>query len=471
MKHVHAGLTAAIVLALAGAAVAAGPPAVGDTAPEIKLTTADGTEVLLSSFRGRKNVLVMFLRRGGNYFLKRGKLDIVARPVKRLYYDRDRLARSETEAIIVYPGAYQGPTPTDKAVATTGHDPDGKVYAAYGLNMTGPGKGQWGAFFIDKKGIVQLRYQPLGWQVKKATGREHVDMLDIYADIEKKLGLWRIPAGAKVAKFQQGVTPAGWKGFVGLQIWPRYTKPESLAGKQTAFVRSWTGGEFIILRFDDIVGSAAGRVPAGAKVHKACLRMSTINHASTQKVLLHRMTTPWTVDARFQRSAVADGKDVPWKAPGLGQGGANFDAKPVGADAQVLINYGDVEWDITAAVQDWVNGKPNHGLAVLAEKGIKTPDHGCLAMGPFFRAAQRPMLIVYYAPAGKAAPTPPRVEPAKPSAYSADEARADALLKTAESYRKLRLRTKPREVYQEVIRKYPNTAAAKTAAARLAEMR
>ena len=331
------------------------------------------------------------------------------------------------------------------------HDPQGKAYAALGL-----AKGARAAVFIDKKGVVRLRWPPFDWRKRKATGADGPDLLDIYADIEKHLGLSKVPAGAKVATFQQGVSPKGYAGCTGLQIWPRYKKKESLASKQTAFVRGWTGGEFIIIQFQDITGAAAGRIPPGSKVHKAYLRLTTINHASTQRVTVHRMRTPWDVNATYHRSAVKDGKDVPWTAPNLGEAGANFRAEPVvKGDYQIPINYGDVQWDITPAVQQWVDGKANYGLAVLAEKGHKTPDHACFAMGPFGgnRASNRPRLIVHYGAAKKT-----------PAEDPAAAAKASALLKTALMHRKLRQRDKAKRMLREIVAEYPNTAAAKEAA-------
>lgn len=456
MKSRFAAL--AVTVCLTAAACPAGPVGIGAKAPEIKLKTAGGDEVSLSGFAGKKNVLLMFLKSGGSYVGKPGsKLPYVARPVKRLHYERARLAGYEAEAIVIHPGPVASGVGTDAAIATTLHDPTGQAYAAYGL-AGGSGKGSWAAFFIDKKGVIRLRYLAFDWQTRKKTGLEHADLLDIYADVEKHLGLWTIPKDARVARFQQGVSPAGYSGCTGLQIWPRYKKSESLAKKQTAFVRSWTGGEFIIIQFQDIVGTGGGRIPARASIRKAYLRLTTINHASTQKVTVHRMTTPWDVNARFQRSAVKDGKDIPWKQPGLGKAGANFEAKPVTEPSQVPINYGDVEWDITPAVQEWVNGKANHGLAVLAEKGTKTPDHACFAMGPFFRAGQRPQLIVYYTSGKRSAPSDPSAE-----------AKADALLKSAKAFRKMGVRTKARQMLQQIVDEYPNTAAAREAARLIAE--
>ena len=382
MRRTVSCLIALLVL-LFGAVDAAQPPAVGAKAPDIRLKTGDGTELVLSSYLGKKHVLLTFLAGGGYYN---------SRIAARLHCERDRLAGYDAEAVVVYPGS--GKADRFYGVkygksALTLHDLDGRAYAAYGLAMRGEGKGTWATFFIDKQGVVRLRYL-MG--PRRKNQRRQADLLDIYEDIERTLGVWTVPKRARKITFRQGVSPPGYGGCTALQIWPRYKKKETLAGKKTAFVRSGTGGEFIVIQFQDLVGD--GRVPRGATVHRAFLRLTTINHASTQKTRLHQMTTPWDIHATFFRAGVKDGRDVPWRPPGLGQAGANFDKAPATADHQVPLT-GDVQWDVTDAVRGWLAGKPNHGLAVLAES-TKTPDHACFAMPPFMWPDRRPALIVHF---------------------------------------------------------------------------
>jgi len=375
-----------LVLALAGAApvaLTAQPPAVGSKAPDIRLKTREGAEVVLSSYVGKKNVLLTFLAGGGYYN---------SRIAARLRYERDRIAGYDAEAVVVYPGSGAGDrfygVKYGKSALTL-HDLDGRAYAAYGLAMRGEDKGTWATFFIDKQGVIQLRYLR---GPRRKNQRRQADLLDIYEDIERKLGLWKVPKTARKITFRQGVSPVGYAGCTALQIWPRYKKKETLAGKKTAFVRSRTGGEFVIIQFQGLVGGTG--IPKDATVHRAVLRLTTINHASTQKTRLHRMTTPWNIHATFFRASIKEGGDVPWKEPGLGQAGANFDTAPATPDYQVPVT-GDVQWDVTATVQGWLNGKLNHGLAILADT-TKTPDHACFAMPPFMWPDRRPALIVYF---------------------------------------------------------------------------
>jgi peroxiredoxin (alkyl hydroperoxide reductase subunit C) len=128
-------------------------PAVGDSAPEFTLADQNNQLVTLSSFRGAKNVLVVFFPLAFTGICQR-ELDEI----------RDRHSEfvnehTATLAISV------GPSPTHKVWATqrgftfpvlSDFWPHGKVSQAYGVFNDDTGFANRGTFVVDRSGVIRF---------------------------------------------------------------------------------------------------------------------------------------------------------------------------------------------------------------------------------------------------------------------------------------------------------------------------
>jgi len=99
------------------------------------------------------------------------------------------------------------------------------------------------------------------------------------------------------------------------------------------------------LRFD------LSRLPAGTTVHRATLSIYVGRLLAAGSIAVHRVTGPWDEDTlSAARQPTADAQ--------LPEG------LTLAADTPFL-EY--LEIDVTAAVQAWVAGQPNHGLALRGD--------------------------------------------------------------------------------------------------------
>ena len=134
----------------------------------------------------------------------------------------------------------------------------------------------------------------------------------------------------------------------------------------------------VLLRFDDIVGGAAGQIPPYATVISATLRLRSLDTGSGGS--LHAMLQPWS-DAATWNSLV--------------NGIQADDAEAaIAADDGISANsLSDVDLDVTTRVQSWVDGiAVNNGWAVLAN-GVDGWD---IASAEHSTADYRPELIVTF---------------------------------------------------------------------------
>jgi hypothetical protein len=113
--------------------------------------------------------------------------------------------------------------------------------------------------------------------------------------------------------------------------------------------RSGTDAQALV-RFDDVVGDAEGQVPTGATVNSARLTVETVDEGDGGAV--HRLLSDWSESdtwASLDDGISADGSD------------ATADAEWVTGP----LPTGTTSLDVTAGVQAWVDGEPNHGWAIL----------------------------------------------------------------------------------------------------------
>lgn len=113
-----------------------------------------------------------------------------------------------------------------------------------------------------------------------------------------------------------------------------------------------------LVRFDGLVGPAAGQVPPGATVLSARLEYSTagasVSSGSEGVYALAALTAP--VDASTLYSSLSAG-------PGI-EGVRGIAGKRVGGFSRMVAGE-RVGADVTALVQAWVDGAPNHGFGVF----------------------------------------------------------------------------------------------------------
>lgn len=111
------------------------------------------------------------------------------------------------------------------------------------------------------------------------------------------------------------------------------------------------------LRFDNIIGAAADKVPAGATILSAKLNIHTGANSgdeTTGIVELHRMLVPWSELSTWNSlggGISTDGVEA--------VGTAEFTLQPDQEDISAI-------FDVTSTVQAWANGSTNNGWALLA---------------------------------------------------------------------------------------------------------
>jgi hypothetical protein len=190
-------------------------------------------------------------------------------------------------------------------------------------------------------------------------------------------------AETRTVSFQQGVN--GYTGTIDTEIWALapHTILESNPNSSTDADND--GGESqCLLRFDNIIGSAAWQVPPRAAVVKARLLVSAFDQGST--VNLHRMLVP------FDRSATWSSLVAGVSADGL-EACRHKDAFTFG---KIAANSSEIIFDVTDTVQLWAGGEANHGWVFLNTGGNGWDFYA----SEFSDVKQRPRLVVeFVAPA------------------------------------------------------------------------
>src|SRR5438067_1790284 len=100
-----------------------------------------------------------------------------------------------------------------------------------------------------------------------------------------------------------------------------------------------------LLKFPDFIGPNAGQVPPGSAIVSAILELTITDRGGTQ--YLYQVTEAWTESAVTWNAFATPG------SPGA-KGNALTFAAPLGL----------IRLNLTAIVQNWVNGDPNHGVLI-----------------------------------------------------------------------------------------------------------
>lgn len=193
------------------------------------------------------------------------------------------------------------------------------------------------------------------------------------------------PTPSKSAKqsvsFQNGVKD--YTGTVDLEIWA--VAPNTcLEGNINASSDADNdGGESqILVRFDDLFGTAPGKIPANSAVHSATLVIGAFDEGST--VHLHRMLVPFKKTSTWNSlvgGISADGKEASRQKDGFTFG-------------KISASTSAIPFDVTDTVQAWANGSANHGWVF-----INTGGNGWdFYTSEFDDVKQRPKLTVEFSP-------------------------------------------------------------------------
>lgn len=137
-----------------------------------------------------------------------------------------------------------------------------------------------------------------------------------------------------------------------------------------------------LLAFDGIIGAGSGQVPAGARVQRAVLTLTTEGSAaeSGSGGTLHRMLTAWAEDSTWD--SLSGGVQLGAEAS------ASIDANTRG----YVSSKGTRSFDVTAAVQAWADGAPNQGWVVLAGGN----DRWSFRSREWLEVMERPLLTVQF---------------------------------------------------------------------------
>lgn len=129
------------------------------------------------------------------------------------------------------------------------------------------------------------------------------------------------------------------------------------------------GGESqVLVRFDNIIGGSFDQIPPGAAISSATLRLRSLDTGNGG--WLHAMLQPWSDTSTWNSLLGGDGIQAD-----------NTEALSAMDDGISSNSLADVDLDVTATVQDWVDGAmANNGWVVLAGGAdgwdIASADHG-----------------------------------------------------------------------------------------------
>lgn len=170
-----------------------------------------------------------------------------------------------------------------------------------------------------------------------------------------------------------------------------------------------------LIRFDDIIGGSG--IPTGAKILKATLTLKTTsssvsgNSQSNESYSIYRLTRPFdansTLDGDFGNSDFAYSFYFDGVTPTIdsflvaGVTPSDVDAdwclgtfdKPIGTTQLAVDQFYSA--DLTRAVQSWVDGDPNYGVAVMSDH-IDNDDGWSVHTTGSSDVAARPQLTVEY---------------------------------------------------------------------------
>ncbi|MFY9462145.1 MAG: DNRLRE domain-containing protein, partial [Candidatus Sungiibacteriota bacterium] len=199
-----------------------------------------------------------------------------------------------------------------------------------------------------------------------------------------------------------------------------------------------------VIKFPNIIGSGAGQIPRVAKITSATLKlvMNAFSSPAPLSASVYRILEDWSeTESGYLKSPGWRGRhpagnesDTPNQWTNFGASTPTSSESPPVTEAIQAPNIlgGTVSFDITKAVENWADGKPNNG--VMLKLFEETPG-GTLRLVSFYSSEWsetklRPLLEVTYTtevaapppapapaptPAPTATPTPPAPTPTPPT--------------------------------------------------------
>jgi hypothetical protein len=201
--------------------------------------------------------------------------------------------------------------------------------------------------------------------------------------------LW-LPPAITGASFRQGVN--NYTNAHDTRI--RANTPDAEASTLTSVFVDWavTGTaqneDQVLIRFDNIIGSNPGQIPAGAQIHAAALDLATISdNGQGNGGQFFTMLTPWEDTNTW--NALGNGIQT------NGTEAASIASAHIGAPALTPRAQGGYNvFEMTSDVQAWANGNANYGWAVVPwDNGS---DGWAISMSETAIETDRPRLRVYY---------------------------------------------------------------------------
>ncbi|HBE72417.1 MAG TPA: hypothetical protein DDW52_30140 [Planctomycetaceae bacterium] len=200
-----------------------------------------------------------------------------------------------------------------------------------------------------------------------------------------------VPAGSvNAVSYQDGVD--GYEGTVDTQVGPGGGADTDNSAAETLFVDYQTAndsGVQALIRFEDIIGSAAGQIPAGAQIVSARLTTSSItSNSQGDGGRFFPILRDWADTDTYNTlvdGIAADGVEAL----------ATFNTAAGSESRSPNVQGGRHTWDVTDDLQSWVNGdSDNKGWAISPwESGT---DGWGFQSSETPELVDRPRLEVYY---------------------------------------------------------------------------
>jgi VCBS repeat-containing protein len=227
------------------------------------------------------------------------------------------------------------------------------------------------------------------------------------ATIRPMLKIEWVPAGTTSVVFQQGLN--GYNGAVDTQLFQalptvNYGAQESIGSDYED--AGGTNRTQALIRFEDIMGSASGRIPANARIDQAVLTVvnggnNAVGHGGT----FNAMLADWNADSTWDSMVNGISANGIEASSVVTTQAGNSSLNPL---AQGGIN----DFEVTSDVQNWVRGTANKGWAILP--WTNGSDGWFLYSSDYnFSPAFRPQLQVFFTELPNNAPTDMSLSPAK----------------------------------------------------------
>ncbi|MCD0458207.1 choice-of-anchor I family protein [Roseiconus lacunae] len=196
-----------------------------------------------------------------------------------------------------------------------------------------------------------------------------------------------VPAGTQIATFRDGVDSYTGTQDTLISAGSPDTDQSALEG---IFIDANDGQGRGLIRFDDIIGEAAGQIPAGARVITARLRTASIeNNAQGDGARFFPMLSSW--EATDTYNSLVDGVSI----DGV-EVATEYTAAAGNPNRDPNVQAGFHDWDVTADVQAWVSGQRDN-FGWLFEPWESGTDGWGFQTSDSAELLYRPQLEVVYA--------------------------------------------------------------------------